>query len=251
MYIYIYTGCGIKNNPVVKLLFLSNVKLFFLANYTRYLVAFCFPNADVGSDHQLVIANVRCKHKNVVNKQTSWKHDVTKLADHSVRDMFKGELLQKCGDARNSVEGSWKSSVKDAFHETAIAILENPPKHATNEWLSATTLELSDERRRLKGIKCTSESTRRRHNLLCREIKRRCSADKKAYILTICQKNTECTLPEQKPVIVSRRPAHHWSQGSTCESGERQKWDHDHQFKTGQRQMEGALRATVQSNEHG
>ena len=85
-----------------------------------------FPSADIGSDHQLVSANLRCKLKNLVNQQTSWKHDVTELADHSVRDMFKCELLQKYGDARNSannsVEGIWKS-VKDAINETAVAIL--------------------------------------------------------------------------------------------------------------------------------
>ena len=102
-----------------------------------------FSSADAGWDHQLVIANLRCKLKNIFNQQTSWKRDVTKLADRSVRDMFKSELLQKYGDARNSannsVEGIWKS-VKNAFNPTAAAILGTPPKHSPKEWLSATTL---------------------------------------------------------------------------------------------------------------
>ena len=70
--------------------------------------------------------------------------------------MFKSELLLKYGDTRNSannsVEGISKS-VKDAFKETTVAILGMPPKHSSKEWLSAIILELSDEKRRLKGIK--------------------------------------------------------------------------------------------------
>ena len=42
------------------------------------------PCTDVGLDHQFLIANLRCKRKNIVNQQISWKHDVTKLAHHSV-----------------------------------------------------------------------------------------------------------------------------------------------------------------------
>ena len=36
-------------------------------------------------------------------------------------------------------------------------------------------------------MKCISQTIRRRHNWLCREMKRRCLVDKEEYIKTICQ----------------------------------------------------------------
>ena len=86
--------------------------------------------------------------------------------------------------ANDNVEEIWKA-VKEAFNETADVFLCKPSSRAPKEWLSTTTLELSDERRRL--MKCISQTIQCRHNWLRREIKRRCLVDKEEYIKTICQ----------------------------------------------------------------
>ena len=140
--------------------------------------------------------------------------------------------------------------MKDPFNGTAVAILGKPPKHSPKERLRTTTFELSNERRRLKGIKCTFDSIRIDTIGYAEKSSEDAQPTKGAHSNHM-PRDAECTLPEQKQVSVPRRSAHHWSQKSPKrESRERQKWVHAQQFKTGQRQMERAPRATVQPEEH-
>ena len=80
----------------------------------------------------------------------------------------------------------------------------------------------------VQSMKCISQTIRRRHNWLCREIKRRCLVDKEKYIKTIC------TLPEQRPASIPSGQAYYQSQCSTRKSSEGQKRSHAHWIHAGQ-----------------
>ncbi|XP_071502561.1 craniofacial development protein 2-like [Diadema antillarum] len=98
-----------------------------------------FPSADVGSDHQLVLANLRLKFK--INKKINYpKHyDVFRLKDPQVRANYEVEIGGRFAPLLDmpdtDTQTVWEE-VKTAFAETSEKILGNRKAKKSKPWIN-------------------------------------------------------------------------------------------------------------------
>src|SRR5271163_196022 len=86
-----------------------------------------FPSADVGSDHQLVLANLKLKLKYHEKERQSLRTDVGRLRDPLVRSAYKVVMERRLkhlprADQLNGVNDIW-NSIKAAFTTAAKDVL--------------------------------------------------------------------------------------------------------------------------------
>src|SRR5664279_4512148 len=148
-----------------------------------------FPSADVGSDHQLVIASLRLKLKNRKKRQSKRKFDIRKLKDPEIERAYRAQFAVNTRGLRNSVDETdemW-SKIKAAFNRTSETVLGYSRKSQQKDWISDDTYKIVEERKMLKAHKQDNPATAKHYNYLCREIRRRCKKDRESYINSICQ----------------------------------------------------------------
>ncbi|KAL9961073.1 hypothetical protein ACROYT_G029954 [Oculina patagonica] len=162
-----------------------------------------FRGADVGSDHNLVVGNIRLKTSGVVRKQgelTARKYELSKLKVPEIKQRFVLELKNRFSclagtesdetgedDTQNaeSVEEKW-SNIKKAYSETAKSVLGHRQRKSKT-WISATSWRKIDERKKLKKKieETRSERIRDRrrieYNDKNKEVKRSLRADKREW----------------------------------------------------------------------
>ena len=133
-----------------------------------------FPSADVASDHQLVLANLRLKFIRTSKANLPKRYDVFKLRDPDTRNKYKieiggrfGPLLTKEGVDVNS---AWED-IKTAFNNTSESLLGTKKPHQSKPWISSEVLDLCKERSKAKADKLKDPSKRANYNYLNREIK--------------------------------------------------------------------------------
>lgn len=146
------------------------------------------PGADIGSDHQLLIANFRLKLKTecIVNER---KLDVKKLKDPAVATAYRTELSDRATGVLGLDEevGQMWTRVEAAFNSPAKLVLGHPRNGRQNDWISSETYKPVDEKRELKAHKQDGTLSAKHYNFLCREIRRRCKQDRETYINSICK----------------------------------------------------------------
>lgn len=148
-----------------------------------------FPGADVGSDHQLVIASCRLKLKKRESPENRGKFDVKKLKDPATVAAYRTHFADNTDGLLSSGERAdemW-GKVKAAFNGAAVAVLGYSRRSRQKDWISSDTYKLVDERRAVKAHKQDNAASAKHYNFLCREIRRRCKKDKEEYINSICQ----------------------------------------------------------------
>jgi len=85
-----------------------------------------FPSADVRSDHQLVLANLKLKLKSNTKKTTSNRADIMRLKIEEVKHRYQEEIEEKWkimldrkqGDVKPNINEEWKQ-IREVMHETA------------------------------------------------------------------------------------------------------------------------------------
>ena len=172
-----------------------------------------FRGAGVGSDHNLVVGNIRLKLSGVVRKQgetTARRYELSKLKVPEIKQRFVLELknrfsclaeteLDETGndDTQNaeSVEEKW-SNIKKAYSETAKSVLGHRERKSKT-WISAKRWSKIDERRKLKKKieETRSERIRERrkieYNEKNKEVKRSLRADKREWANTFAREAEE------------------------------------------------------------
>jgi hypothetical protein len=87
------------------------------------------PDADCGSDHELLIATVRIKLKNTQQTKKGWKLDIDNIPEE-----YKTEIKQKLAIVNlqgEYSEGIWKA-LKDTFKEVAEKTIPKKEKKKTH-----------------------------------------------------------------------------------------------------------------------
>ena len=137
-----------------------------------------YPSADVGSDHQLLISNLRLKLKRQQTSKQTKRFDVGKLKDPQIHNMYevtiggKFAALLENEHEEVGVDETW-SAIKDAFNSTSTDTLSVIKFCKTKQWLSDRTRQLADERRSLKVKKGESRENTKHYKFLCRENRQR------------------------------------------------------------------------------
>ena len=172
-----------------------------------------FRGADVGSDHNLVVGNIRLKLSGVVRKQgetTARKYELSKLKVPEIKQRFVLELKNRFSclaetesdetgnddtQSAESVEEKW-SNIKKAFSDTAKSVLGHRQRKGKT-WISATSWSNIDERRKLKKKmeETRSERIRERrrieYNEKSKEVKRSLRADKREWANALAREAEE------------------------------------------------------------
>ena len=129
------------------------------------LNARAYRGADIGSDHNLVICDMKLKLSKVVKKANrTKKFDTLKLQARAVRDSFvltlknRFSCLQETddgGEPTERLEKQW-SHVKDSFNKAAEKVL-GQPRNQSRPWITEDSWREIDKR---KAIKRKIEDTR-------------------------------------------------------------------------------------------
>ena len=151
--------------------------------------------ADVGSDHHLVVANLKLKLKKnqTPDMPRRMKYNVSLLKDPRIREEFrlalrnKYEALQEFNeDEETSVLNSW-DKVKETIRSTCQEVVGRPSR-THKEWISTETLskiEIRKERKAtLNNAKTRAAKAQAQEDYMeaHREVKNSIKNDKRAYI---------------------------------------------------------------------
>ena len=138
---------------------------------------------DCGSDHELLIAKLRCKFKKVGKTTRIFRYDINPdLYDYTVevRNRFKGL------DQTNRVPDKVWTEVHDIVQETEIKTIPKKKKWNKAKWLSEEALQIAVKRREAK-IKEEKEIYKHL-NAEFQRIERR---DKKTFLKDQCKEREE------------------------------------------------------------
>jgi len=155
-----------------------------------------FPSADVGSDHQLLMANIKLKLKRNRKGKRKNRTDTMKLQDDNIKEDYQKEIEIKWNellDSRriednptNDIDKEWEQ-ISRIMQETSDKIIGRMTGGKRPDWISMQTLKLSDERREWKVRRRESKQTAKHYNYLCRQVKKSAKADKECYIIDSCK----------------------------------------------------------------
>ncbi len=111
-----------------------------------------YPSADVGSDHQLVMANLKLKLKRNHKRSAASKADILKLTDDTVRKNYQIDIENQWAKLINkrrshdttTVDEDW-SDMRSVMHAAADKTLGRIKGVARPDWISLQTLKLAEE----------------------------------------------------------------------------------------------------------
>ena len=145
-----------------------------------YAVSKTRPGADCGSDHELLIAKVRLKLKEVGENTGPFRYDLNQIPyDYTVevRNRFKGlDLIDRVPDE------VW-NEVHDIVQEAGIKTIPMEKKCKKAKWLSGEALQIAVKRREAQ-----SKGEKERYKHLNAEFQRIARRDKKAFLSDQCKK---------------------------------------------------------------
>ena len=112
-------------------------------------------SADIQSDHELVVAEIRLKISRVTQKSQAVlrKYDVHKLKDRKTKQVFSDKLrdlnLSQGIGPNTDINTAW-ARIRDGFNLTSEKILGKLPPHK-EEWITDETWKLIEVRKTLKN----------------------------------------------------------------------------------------------------
>ena len=141
------------------------------------------PEADCGTDHELLIAKFRLKLKKAGKTTRPFRYDLNQIPNNytvEVRNRFKGlHLIDRVPDEL------W-TEVCDIVQETGIKTIPMEKKCKKAKWLSEEALQIAVKRREVK-----SNGEKERYAHLNAEFQRTARKDKKAFLSDQCKEIEE------------------------------------------------------------
>ena len=148
----------------------------------------CYPGADCGSDHQLMIANIRLRLKNTLkpNHKKSLNLEDTALMRFS--ELMDQKIPTLNQDYFESANNTWQT-LKMATINTARELQASTTgQYRRREWISDDTWELITQRRQIKEAGINHSSVNKaKYKSLHKKVKKACRRDKNAHIENICK----------------------------------------------------------------
>ena len=148
-----------------------------------------FPSADVGSDHQLVMANMKLKFKTKTKSNHPKRYEVFKLKNEATRRKYEieigGRFAPLLNDDETDANNLWEG-IKSAINDTSKDLLGYKKPKKPKPWISAGVIKLSEERSKVKLLKKTDSSKKGKYNFLTREIKRKTKGCKDKWMKELC-----------------------------------------------------------------
>ena len=146
-----------------------------------------FQSADISSDHSLVLCNIKLRlKKRCIKPQQHHRPDVSQLKNQKVREVYQTRLVNRLQDidAQCNLEehaAKVEEAIKDALQATVTTI-----RRAKKPSISEQTLNLADEKRKMKQIKNVSAQNGQLYKNLCNKVKKSARQDKDNWIQEKC-----------------------------------------------------------------
>lgn len=109
------------------------------------------PGADVGSDHNPVVANIKVRLAKAKRKNTKKSLNIKNLKDANIKSVYKEQINHKFSRMSNTedVEKSW-ANIKETFDNVNNTFLLQAKTTAKNKWMTSEILEMMEQRRLCK-----------------------------------------------------------------------------------------------------
>ncbi len=148
------------------------------------------PGADVGSDHQLLIADLRIKLRRTDKTRKVKRFDVQNINRQywiDTSNRFEELMLH---EEETTPEELW-TNIKTTIQDAAEKHVPLKRRNRSSPWLSQDVIDLADERRQLKEAGLQSS---RLYRKLSYEIKQKSRRDKNNHIKHLCKDlETHCS----------------------------------------------------------
>ena len=164
------------------------IDLILVEKKYKHMITQCrsFPSADIESDHQLVLCNIRMKMTLKRRKTTTGltKHyDRSKLVGES--DVIRKRVEESTPIDSNVDIDERTNKITMILREAAAGMeMEKRPR---KPWISCETLMLIEERRETKKTAGIDPEKRKQYKDLCKAIKKSARSDKRNWIEQQCQ----------------------------------------------------------------
>ncbi|KAI5715694.1 hypothetical protein M8J77_020891 [Diaphorina citri] len=162
-----------------------------------------FPGADIFSDHNLLIAEVRTRLKHIRRKGTSKKWNLEKLKSNESESFTKGaeeELMRIT--PREDPREEW-NNIKSVIIQNLNEKVGEKKKQPKKEWVTQAMIEKMDERRKWKNV--SSEYGKQQYRKLNNELRRESDRAREKWMQEQCEKieelNKYCKLEEMYRVV--------------------------------------------------
>ena len=146
------------------------------------------PGADIGSDHQLLIADIRLKLKRIVRTDRKvQRFDLMNIDNKykiETRNRFEALLIR---EEEMTQEELWEDT-EDIIMTTAKKYIPMKKKRRSSPWLSQETTDLTDERRLLKEAGLQHSKM---YSTLSNEIQAAARRDKNTHLNQLCEEIEE------------------------------------------------------------
>jgi hypothetical protein len=150
---------------------------------TSIKIAKTLPGADIGSDHQLLIADFRIKLKMTKTTGKPHRFDLQNIGDSyrvETANLFQ-ELM--VSEEETTPDELWLH-IKDSILAAASKHIPKRRKKKTTSWLSQEVVDLADERRQLKEAGLQGSNLYRK---ISSEVQQKSRRDKNEHIRQLCQ----------------------------------------------------------------
>ncbi|CAF2081889.1 unnamed protein product [Rotaria magnacalcarata] len=145
-----------------------------------------FQSADISSDHSLVLCNIKLRLQQRQIKPQQNIFEINQLKNQATKKLYQEKLnanLQRIIETDSIDEHATK--IERAIEE-ALQTTITTTKRAKNPWISEQTLNLADEKRRVKQIKSTSTQNAKLYKDLCNRVRKSARQDKEKWIQDKC-----------------------------------------------------------------
>ena len=141
-----------------------------------------YPGADCGSDHVLVIADIKVKLKRLKKKERKAVYDWQVMdKDREMNNEYRIKIANKFQliDEVQDLDTKWKL-FKEALHSVTEEVVPRGQRKAKQQWMKQDILDLMEERRRVKSTDLT------KYQELNKIIKYNCKAAKEEWLNDQC-----------------------------------------------------------------
>lgn len=174
---------GINHHQIDYILIDSRYKTSVNYQQTR-----TFPGADIGSDHDLVLMNMKIRLKKETKpKKMRVKFNLDKLQDPNIAEVFRATIGGKFGPLLTLGEDleTTTTEFNKIMTETAEEIL-GQERRKKKPWITDNILDMCDRRRELKKQK-TSARGREEHAEINRNIRKEMKSAKQKWVEEQCK----------------------------------------------------------------
>src|SRR6218665_3863690 len=145
-----------------------------------------FRGADMSSDHNLVLCNLKLKH--ITSKKYEKKRNIQALDDVTIRAKYEAEIAKRIRDAemeKLNMEGKATKlcEIIQQAVEATVPLAEQPKRKS----ISKKTLKLATEKRKMRLKAKESEQATIEYRTLCNEVRFSARKDKQKWLEKQCE----------------------------------------------------------------